>query len=191
MDQEKKNKFEELYRLIDITAKARYQAAKRLALHGYMTQWVLSFLAIGLIILSLLELLDFKLSFTATYTGFMQVVFAVIILTYSLLLGMGNFDARAERLHRCGLELSRLLRKVKPLKENEKPNMGSLSQKDENGYEQLVKDYYDCLEKYENHKDLDFRNALLKIQKRKGYPERNAEQPESGESKEIQKEKLG
>lgn len=103
MDKEQKNKFDELYRIIDITAKARYRASTRLSMHGVFSQWTLSLLAIGLIITSVLMLSGVKLNFSEKYSSVMQIIFSVIILTYSLLLGIGNFSARAERLHRCGL----------------------------------------------------------------------------------------
>lgn len=161
MDKEQKNKFDELYRIIDITAKARYRASTRLSLHGVFSQWTLSLLAIGLIITSVLMLSGVKLNFSEKYSSVMQIIFSVIILTYSLLLGIGNFSARAERLHRCGLELSRLVRRVKPLK-------GCDNHDDE--YASISQEYYDHLEKYENHRDVDFLSARLEIERRKGYP---------------------
>lgn len=162
MDKQQQNKFDELYRIIDITAKARYRASSRMNMHGVFSQWTLSLLAIGLIITSVLALSGVNLNFSETYSSVMQIIFSVMVLTYSLLLGMGNFNARAERFHRCGLELSRLLRKVKPLK-------GSKGYATE--YELISKEYYDHLDKYENHKNVDFLSARVEIERRKGYPD--------------------
>lgn len=169
MDREQKNKFDELYRLVDITAKARYRASTRLSTHGMWSQWTLSLLAIGLIIVSVVSLSGIQTNFTDRYSDVMQIVFSVIILTYSLLLGMGNFSARAERLLRCGMELSRIVRKVKPYKGKDDDEHDSV-------YNQLTKDYYDCLEKYENHKDVDFLSSRLEIERRKGFPEKGKEE---------------
>lgn len=168
MDKEQKNKFDELYRLVDITAKARYRASTRLSTHGLWSQCTLSLLAIGLIIVSVVSLSGIQTNFSETYSDVMQIVFSVIILTYSLLLGMGNFSARAERLLRCGMELSRIVRRVKPFK-------GKNDEKHDNVYAELTKGYYDCLEKYENHKDVDFLSSRLEIERRKGYPEKGGE----------------
>lgn len=162
MDKEQNNKFDELYRILDITTKARYRASTRLNSHGIFSQWTLSLLAIGLIISSTLSISGIQLNFSEKYTSVMQLIFSVIVLTYSLLLGMGNFSARAERFHRCGLELSRLVRKVKPFKGSEGHN---------DDYASISKEYYDHLEKYENHKDVDFLSARLEIERRKGYPD--------------------
>ncbi|HEY6529164.1 MAG TPA: SLATT domain-containing protein [Cellvibrionaceae bacterium] len=164
MDKEQINKFDELYRIVDITAKARYRASTRLNSHGIFSQWTLSLLAIGLIISSALSISGMQLNFSEKYTSVMQLIFSVIVLTYSLLLGMGNFSARAERFHRCGLELSRLVRKVKPFKGKDG---------NDQEYASISKEYYDHLEKYENHKDVDFLSARIEIERRKGYPDWN------------------
>ncbi|MBJ7552655.1 SLATT domain-containing protein, partial [Marinomonas ostreistagni] len=110
MDQQKENKFDELYRLLDITAKSRYRAATRLKIHGLLSQCTLSLLAIGLIISSLFTLSDMKILLDSEYVSVMQIIFSVLILTYSLLLGIGDFGVRSSDYHLCGLEISRLLR---------------------------------------------------------------------------------
>lgn len=168
MDREQNNKFDELNRLVDITAKARYRASTRLGTHGMWSQWTLSLLAIGLIIVSVVTLSGIPTNFSEKYSDVMQIIFSVVILTYSLLLGMGNFAARAERLHRCGMELSRIVRKIKPYKGKDDEEHDSI-------YSDLSREYYDCLEKYENHKDVDFLSSRLEIERRKGYPDKTEE----------------
>lgn len=169
MDREQANKFDELHRLVDITAKARYRAATRLGMHGMWSQWTLSLLAIGLIIVSVISISGMKTNFSELYTDVMQIIFSVVILTYSLLLGMGNFSAREERLLRCGMELSRIVRRIKPFR-------GKEDEKHETTYSDLTTKYYECLEKYENHKDVDYLASRLEIARRKGYPEKTSEE---------------
>jgi len=53
-------------------------------------------------------------NFGAKYIDIMQIIFAVLVLTYSLLLATGDFSARSVKIHRCGMELGRLARKVMP-----------------------------------------------------------------------------
>lgn len=84
-------------------------------MHGAFSQWTLSLLTIGLITTSVLMFSGTKLNFSDKYCSVMQIIFSVTVLAYSLLLGMGNFSACAEQFHRCRLELSRLVRKVKTL----------------------------------------------------------------------------
>lgn len=168
MDKEKSNKFDELYRLIDVTAKARYRASTRLKRHGMCSQWTLALLAVGLIVVSVIVLAGINVNFDKPYTDVMQIAFSLLILTYSLLLGMGNFDSRSEKLLRCGMELSRILRRVKPYK-------GKKGKDIDEEYEKLSNAYYDCLEKYENHKDVDYWTSQLAIARRMGYPEKKKE----------------
>jgi len=169
MDREKSNKFDELSRVVDLTAKARYRASTRLGIHGMWSQWTLSLLAIGLIIVSVVSISGIKTNFSEVYTDVMQIIFSVVILTYSLLLGMGDFSSRSAKLHKCGMELSRIIRKIKPFK-------GKDDEEHDGIYKEYSKEYYDCLEKYENHKNVDFLESRLEIERRKGYPDKSSDE---------------
>lgn len=155
---EKDNKFEELYRRLSVTSKARYQASRRLGWHNWFSQWTLAFMAIGQIIIQLMKPLGFCYNFSDNYYTLMSIVFSVILLAYSLLLGMGNFSARSVKIHQCGIELGRIARNVKPY-------IGSKDNDDK--YNTLAENYYNCLEKYENHSHIDYLIAHYDIEKSK------------------------
>lgn len=144
---ELENKFSELSRRVKITSKARYNASRRLSLQNKMSQWVLALLSVALILISLVSASDIKITYSQSYTDIMQIVFAVLILAYSLLLGTGDYSARSVKIHRCGMELGRIARKIKPFE-------GSVLE--DVKYEELYNEYYNCLEKYENHENVDF-----------------------------------
>jgi len=95
----------ELLRRADITSRARYNASRRLESLGWTSQWTLALLAIGQIVISLISVLKLPMMFSQTYVDFMGLFFGVLVLAYSLLLGMANFNARSTRLHHCGMEL--------------------------------------------------------------------------------------
>lgn len=152
MKSELDNKFSELSRRVKVTSKARYNASRRLSLQNSMSQWTLALLSVALILISLISASDIETSFSKPYTDIMQIVFAVLILAYSLLLGTGDYSARSVKIHRCGLELGRIARKIKPYEDSEGY---------EEKYEELNDEYYNCLEKYENHKSIDFLVASL------------------------------
>lgn len=139
---------EELLRRTEITCGARYTAARRMESHGWATQWTLALLAIGQIIIALIPALNLKSNFSTQYVGFASVLFAVIVLAYSLLLGMADFSARAVKMHGCGLELGRLARHLVFLKDR-----GNSSAEE---YEASAKRYYDILDKHENHNLYDY-----------------------------------
>lgn len=139
---------EELLRRTDITCGARYTAARRMELHGWAAQWTLALLTVGQIIITLIPTLKLRSNFGEAYVGFASVLFAVLVLAYSLLLGMTNYSARAVKMHGCGLELGRLARTLIFL-----INQGN-SSADE--YKECAKSYYDILDKHENHTLLDY-----------------------------------
>lgn len=141
----------ELLRRVDITCKARYHAARRLSSHGWFSQWTLALLAVGQIVISLVTALGLHTNFKPAYVTFASVFFGVLVLAYSLLLGMANFSARAVKFHECGLQLGRLARKLVYLRDT-----GSLIQSE---YDECAKVYYDTLEKHENHTRTDYLTA--------------------------------
>ncbi len=138
----------ELLRRVEITCKARYHAARRLSAHGWFSQWTLALLAVGQIVISLVSALELKSGFRPDYVNFASIFFGVLVLAYSLLLGMANFSARAVKLHGCGLELGRLARHLVYLR-----NSGTDLQDE---YDRAAKMYYDILDKHENHTRTDY-----------------------------------
>lgn len=77
------------------------------------------------------------------------IFFAVVVLAYSLLLGMGDFSARSVKIHQCGLELAELARELKFMVDNE----DKASKKE---YLKYVERYYQCLGRHENHSSHDY-----------------------------------
>lgn len=147
MKEEMGNKFSELNRRVKLTSKARYNASRRLNLKNNLSQWTLALLSVSLILISLVSASNFEIKFGEKYVDIMQIIFAVLVLTYSLLLATGDYSARSVKIHRCGMELGRLARKIKPYEGSD----------DENGkYDEFANDYYNCLEKYENHQNVDY-----------------------------------
>jgi hypothetical protein len=94
----------ELARRTEITCKARYHAARRLNSHNWFSQWTLSLLAVGQIALSVAEAIGLPIQVGPKWFSLGSIFFSVLILAYSLLLGMSNFSARAVKIHDCGLE---------------------------------------------------------------------------------------
>lgn len=142
------NSFSELKRRVDLTSKARYHAASRLNIHGVFSQWTLAFLAIGQVVLALVPVLKIQVNITEQWVVFVGIFFGVLVLAYSLLLGMGNHAARAIRLHQCGMELGRLARKLDYLVRANNPDLAD--------FNEYNNQYYSALEKCENHTRADY-----------------------------------
>lgn len=149
---ELQNKFSELHRRVSMTSKARYCASRRLQFHKMMSQWTVTLIAVGLIAVSVLAISPVTLRFSLPYVAVMQIIFSVLILAYTLLLSLGDYSARAVKIHRCGMELGKIARELKPYLEK---------QDEQVAYEKFVEKYYECLEKYENHETCDYLEAFL------------------------------
>jgi hypothetical protein len=141
-------KNQELFRRVETTCKSRYNASSRLQWQHTFSQWTIALLSLTLIIVPLIELSSIPVAYSSSYVDVMQIILAALVLVYSLLIGTENFSRRSEKLHRCGLELGRLARQIKPYKEGEESGIVK--------YEELQNRYYDILEKYENHARIDF-----------------------------------
>jgi hypothetical protein len=161
----KENPFDDLYRIIDIVARARYNAQRRLMIHSSLARFTITFDTLALIIIPLLDLGGLNRNYTPRYLQIMQIVFAVVLLAYSLLLSIGQFDIRADRMHQNGLTLSRMLRELKLL-------LGAPMAGKEAVYGSFVTRYYDTLEKAENYRQVDYHAALLTQALREGLPKR-------------------
>jgi hypothetical protein len=138
----------ELARRAELTCKARYHAARRLNTHNWFSQWTLALLAVGQTALSVAQAIPLQLRISEVWFNFGSIFFSVLILAYSLMLGMSNFSARAVRIHECGLALGRLVRNLYQIQR------GAPVQQSE--YQEFSKLYYDILEKYENHTRTDY-----------------------------------
>jgi|TARA_R100001143_G_scaffold61413_1_gene62118 hypothetical protein len=150
---EEKQRFDELFRRVQFTCKARYNAARRLKTYHLFSQITPAFISIGLVVIPLAKMLGFNKGYSPEYVDLMQIVFAVALLAYSLLLGIGDFSARAERMHACGMDLGRIARKLFPYRsESDSKDLDTV-------YDSISNDYYECLEKYENHTHIDFLSA--------------------------------
>lgn len=147
----------ELLRRVEFTSKARYNGARRLGLHNIFSQWTLAYLAIGQIAISMVPALKLHNNFSEDYTNFGAIFFGVLVLAYSLLLGMGNFSSRSVVMHSCGMELGNLARELHLL--DQTPEVSP------DRYESAAKDYYQILAKCENHAHQDYlaTNASLKL----------------------------
>lgn len=148
------NKFAELYRRVSITSKARYCASRRLLFHSIMSQWTVTLITVGLIAVSVLAISGVDLTFDPKYVSVMQIVFSVLILSYSLLLSLGDYSARSVKLHRCGMELGKIARNLQ---------LYVAADCEDEKYKEFVREYYDCLEKYENHEACDYLEARLSM----------------------------
>ena len=140
------NRLKELLRRTKITTKSRYRASERLERHHKLSQWTVSLISAALVFVPLAQAFQITVGVEAIYLNATQAILAVLVLVYSLLLGQENFVSRAQGMHRNGIELGRFARKLAGK---------GLDVADEE-YFALSEEYYNILEKYENHKPIDY-----------------------------------
>lgn len=145
----------ELQRKVEKTGKLRFMASTRFMMQYKISQWAISLLSVILIIVPLLQALGAFGSAKPQVLNVIQVALAVVILVFSLLIGMDNYAVRAERMHSCGLELADLARQMTCL-------LGDVT-KDE--YQKWNEKYHGILKGYENHSELDFKRLTLQDSK--------------------------
>ncbi len=140
------NRLHELLRRTKITTKSRYRASERLELHHKLSQWTVSLISVALVFIPLVQTFGISAGIELIYLNATQATLAVLVLVYSLLLGQENFISRAQAMHRNGVELGRFARKL----------AGKEKNVSDEEYFSLAEEYYDILEKYENHKPIDY-----------------------------------
>ena len=148
----------DLYRRVDVTTSIRYNSATRLSFHHRFSQWVVTLVSVSLIVIPLFQAMEVPLKSSPQLLDAVEVLLAVIVLVYSLLLGNENHANRSEKMQTCGLELGRLSRKIYPYLDQ--PH-------NQKTYEYFSHEYHNILEKYPNHDPIDYK--LYRIRHREKY----------------------
>lgn len=141
------NPFDELYRRISITARVRFVCSRRLAFSHNLSQWTIALASIGLIALSLMQITQLAIPLSRDALAVLQIFFAVVVLAFSLLIGYENLNVRADRMHRCGLELAKIFRALEPFRDG---------QASDRKYRDFCSRYDATLDKFDNHDAVDF-----------------------------------
>lgn len=141
-----------LYRRMKKTAKARFNCARRLRLHHDFTVWSLTLFSSGLLIMSVGKEFGLPISVSEGSFLFIQFSLGLLILIISLLLNSSSTSDRAEKMHRCALEINELTHQILP---------ACRLNEDFELYNKTQFRYSNILNSYENHIPLDF--AMAKI----------------------------
>ena len=147
--------YEKLAQNVDLVAKNYFVSSKRLQLHDVLSQWTLSLLSLGLIILPLCEVFDLTQA-PEKMISFMSITLAVVVLVFSLLIGVNKHGLRADRMHVAGLDFNNLLRKMRG-------NSDAQIQLKE--YGEFNRQYDEILRRCENVDDIDYIRGKLNTKK--------------------------
>lgn len=141
------DRYSKLARSITIVADVRFIAARRLTAHARFSQWTVALISFSLVVIALFQLASIHTDLSASVLSSMQIALSVLVLVFSLLIGMENHAVRADKMHRCGLDLKNLGRKLESYKARETEDAV---------YEAFCDRYHEIVNQYENHAQVDF-----------------------------------
>lgn len=143
-----------LRQMISKTVAARFQASRRLDFHNKLSLFSISLFSIILILVALLQLVDFRFSFDSAVVNIGQVFLSIVILCFSIAISMSDFSLKSSKHHDCGVQLNELVYKLM--------NKWGVVLSDQE-YEQNLNEYFNILSKYENHTEADNSRVNKKI----------------------------
>jgi hypothetical protein len=135
------------------TALARFECATRMRRHQTYSLWTISIFSAGLIIFPIVKAFGIPIHVSAGAFDVMQVGLALMVLVLSLLVSANNVGDKAEKMHRCGLEVNALCHEVLPFCRTDTD--------DKEKYESFRLRYAQILAVYENHDPIDFEQVKL------------------------------
>jgi hypothetical protein len=142
-----------LYRKMKKTALTRFESAIRMRRHQTYSLWTISIFSAGLIIFPIVQAFGIPIHVSVGWFNVMQVGLALMVLVLSLLISANNVGDKAEKMHRCGLEVNALCHEALPSCRTDLH--------DEAKYEFFRVRYAQILAVYENHDPIDFDRVKL------------------------------
>ncbi len=142
-----------LYRKMKKTALARFKCANRMRRHQTFSLWTISIFSAGLIIFPIVKAFGIPIHVSTSWFDVMQVGLALMVLVLSLLISANNVGDKAEKMHRCGLEVNALCHEALPFCRTDTH--------DEAKYESFRLRYAQILTVYENHDPIDFEQVKV------------------------------
>ena len=140
-----------LQRKIQITAACRYVASRRLIYHNRLSRWTTALASATLMVLPILGPLGAGNQLGDSVLRLVQFSLALFMLVYSLLVSGEDYSLEADRMHRCGVELTSLALQLG--RYIERGNLSDLKKSEEK--------YYTILKNSPNHTEADYYTASL------------------------------
>ena len=170
-----------------ITAGTRFLAGERLKRKAYLSSLAVNFCSGYVILFSLFSII-FSNIFLPSYANYINEFVAFVSITLSLFIiifsqaeSNSQYELQADKYHSCGLEISKLYKKLRFLKDNKEKNIDFL----EKVYEISV-EYDKVLSRFENHKNIDF--LMAKLNKPDYHSHEMTEEEKNNIKKEYKKE---
>lgn len=138
---------------IEKTSEARFNQAKRLALHGKISEITLAIVSTTLVAIPLLNAFDLAKPYSDKYINFIQIIFAISVLIQSIFLSKAEFKLNSLLAHRCAMELREIFQEVE-------------FNEEKSSLREINKKYNECIKNYSNHKEIDYYRAKIENSKK-------------------------
>lgn len=145
----------ELQSRVEQTANHRFIASRRLKYHQRFSTWVVALSSLAILLVPSFGVLG-ATRLSAEQINAIEAVLAAFVLVYSLLLGLEDYSLQSDRLHRCGIDLSSLSRRLERLSE-----IGITDK----AFSEALEEYTMILKGFDNHNYLDV--LLYRLQKKR------------------------
>ncbi|MBF4246785.1 SLATT domain-containing protein, partial [Vibrio anguillarum] len=146
---DKESSFRNLYKKMDSTSKTRFNASRRLKLHSKFSAYIIVFISLGLILVTLMQAYSLGGNINNKIVGLFQAFSSIAVLVYSLLIDRNNYSSTSEKMYSCAAQLGELKQEVRPYLDEQSHN--------EQKYLEFKNKYHQLLKLYETHSNNDFR----------------------------------
>ncbi|TNI49217.1 SLATT domain-containing protein [Aeromonas veronii] len=146
---DKESSFRNLYKKMDATSKTRFNASRRLKLHSKFSAYIIVFISLGLILVTLMQAYSLGSNINNKIVGLFQAFSSIAVLVYSLLIDRNNYSSTSEKMYSCAAQLGELKQEVRPYLDEKSHN--------EQKYLEFKNKYHQLLKLYETHSNNDFR----------------------------------
>ncbi|WP_272165651.1 SLATT domain-containing protein [Vibrio diabolicus] len=147
--EERESSFQNLYKKMDATSKTRFNASRRLKLHSMFSTYIIVFISLGLILVTLMQAYSLGSNINNKIVGLFQAFSSIAVLVYSLLIDRNDYSSTSEKMYSCAAQLGELKQEVRPYLAEE--------EHDEDRYLEFKDKYHQLLKLYETHSNNDFR----------------------------------
>ncbi|QQQ40978.1 SLATT domain-containing protein [Stenotrophomonas maltophilia] len=140
-------KLKKLYKKMDATSKTRFHYSRRMKLHSSLSTWIVVYISLVLILISLLQAYSLGRNIESPYVQLIQVFSSIAVLVYSLIINKADYSSLSEKMYSCASRINKLKLKADP----------AVAAGDMAAYESLCAEYQGILDLYETASIQDFR----------------------------------
>lgn len=140
-------KLKKLYKKMDATSKTRFHYSRRMKLHSSLSTWLVVYISLVLILISLLQAYSLGRNIESPYVQLIQVFSSIAVLVYSLIINKADYSSLSEKMYSCASRINKLKLKADP----------AVAAGDMAAYESLCREYQGILDLYETASIQDFR----------------------------------